>query len=239
MFFSRTPKPATFEKIRMQILSRWLLNKDKNCSVIALTSRAPGEGVSTVTLGLARSFSTADTGKVLLLNASRKHPRKARVLDLSKQEDLTDLSDYVAKDKKFGFDTIRLAHVTQNNFGMSDALTDSEYPIPDIQFDDDGTIMDGSTESDANFGQTHKLLRVLKKSYDIILVDAGALTNSNGTFWLLNSDVNILIIDCSRTTIESLEHQQREFENSKITIGGSILNKREFPIPRSLYWLAR
>ena len=239
MLFSRTPKPASFAKIRMQILSRWLLNNEKNCSVVALTSRLPGEGVSTVTLGLTRSFSATDTGKILLLNASRKHPRKAKVLDLSKQDDLSDLSDYVTKDKKYGFETIRVAHVTQSNYGMSDGMLEAEYPVPDIQFDDDGTIMDGSLDSEADYEQTRKLFRILRKTYDIILVDAGALTNAIGTFWLLNSDVNILIIDCSRTTSESLEHQQREFENSKINIGGSILNKRKFPIPRSLYWLVR
>jgi hypothetical protein len=81
------------------------------------------------------------------------------------------------------------------------------------------------------------LVRELKKVYDLILVDSGSLNNSNGSFWLLNSDVNILVIDCTRTTRESLEHQRRDLQNSIISIDGTILNKRKFPIPRSLYWL--
>ncbi len=240
MFFFNTPKPASFAKIRMQIISRWLLNKDNHCSVIALTSRVTGEGVSTVTRGLARSFSVTDTGKTLILDASPRRRRKMRMLDVTAVEDFSDLSDYIIKDKKLGFDTIKLANNPQNNFGIDNVLYDGEFPVPEIQFEDYGTILDGSSDL-ANSGneQTRTLFRNLKKAYQIILVDAGTLDNANGTFWLLNSDVKILIIDCSRTTRESLEYQKRVFENSGISIDGSILNKRKFPIPRSLYWLVR
>lgn len=239
MFFSRTPKPASFAKIRMQILSRWLLKKNKSCSLIALTARYPREGVSTVAKGLARSFSAADTGKILLLDVSPRHRRGIRQLDVTAVEDFSVLSEYVTKDKKFKFDSIKLANTPHNNFGVSDAASESEWLIPDIRFDDDGTILDQASDPDVGNDQIRELLRVLKKKYNVILIDAGTLNNSNGTFWLLNSDVKILIIDCSRITTEALEHQRREFENSDITIDGSILNKRKFSIPNSLYWLAR
>lgn len=244
MFFFNTPKPASFAKIRMQIISRWLLKNGKNCSVIALTSRYVGEGVSTVTRGLARSFAVTKSGKILLLEVSPRRSRKNRLLDVAELEDFSDLSDYVVKDKKLGFDTIKLAKVFHNSFGFSDAsddseLHDSEFPVPDIHFDDDGTILERPSDPDVGNEQTRALFRHLRKQYNVILVDAGTLNNSNGTFWLLNSDANILVIDCSRTTRESLEYQRRVFENSDISIDGSILNKRKFPIPRSLYWLVR
>jgi Mrp family chromosome partitioning ATPase len=239
MFFFNTPKPASFARIRMQIISRWLLKKGKNSSVIALTSRFVGEGVSTVTRGLARSFGVTKSGKILLLEVSPKRSRKNRLLDVAELEDFSDLSEYVVKDKKLGFDTIKLAKISHNSFGFSDASHDSEFPVPDIRFDDDGMILDRSSDPDVGNEQTGALFRHLRMQYNIILVDAGTLNNSNGTFWLLNSDANILVIDCSRTTRESLEYQQRVFENSDISIDGSILNKRKFPIPRSLYWLVR
>jgi len=223
----------------MQILSRWLLKNDKDCPIVALTSRLSGEGVSTVTNGLARSFSTMDTGKVLMLNASRKHPRKARVLDVTDSQEFSNLSEYVTSDKKSGFDILRVTNVPHNNFTNGETSVDSQVPVPDILFDDDGSILDDLYDSEVGSEQIRKLLRKLKKVYDIILVDAGSLSNSNGTSWLLNSDVNLLVIDCSRTTRESLEHQQREFENADISIDGSILNKRKFPIPNFLYWLVR
>jgi len=239
MIFSRTPKPASFAKIRMQILSRWMLNKGNHCSVIALTSRFPREGVSTVTTGLARSFSSTDSGKILLLDVSGKRSRKIRLLDVTELEDFSDLSEYVTKDKKLEFDTIKLANNSQNSFGLGDVAYDNEFPVPDISFDDDGTILDRSSDPDVGNEQTRKLFRKLRQEYNIILIDTGSLNNSSGTFWLLNSDVNILVIDSSRTTRESLEYQQRQFENTGISIDGSILNKRKFPIPNYLYWLVK
>ena len=213
------------------------MNKGKNCSVITLTSRFVGEGVSTVSKGLARSFGVTKSGKILLLEVSPRRFRKNRLLDVAELEDFSDLSEYVVKDKKLEFDTIKLAKTSHSSFGFSNASNDGEFPVLDIDFDDDDTTLGRSSDPDAGNEQTRALFRHLKKQYNVILVDAGSLNNSNGTFWLLNSDANILVIDCSRTTRESLEYQQRVFENSDISIDGSILNKRKFPIPRSLYWL--
>jgi len=239
MLFSRILKSSSFEKIRSQILSRWILNSDKNCSVIALTSRMTREGVTTVTRGLARSFRPTYTGEILLLYAGRKHPRRATVLDVTKLEDLSVLSDYITPDKKLGCDTIRITNTSQDSINVDPSSLDDENPAVDIHFDDDGTILDHSFSLNSRYEQTNKIFRQLKTIYNIILVDAGSLNNSNGTFWLLNSDVNILVIDCTRTTRESLEYQRREFENSGLSIEGSILNKRKFPIPNFLYWLVK
>jgi len=241
MLFSRTPKPASFANIRMQIISRWLLKKNQECSVIALTSRLPGEGVSTVTSGLARSFNSTDAGKVLLLNAGRKHPRKAVVLDVSDSQRNIGLSDYVTQCNKSGYDILRVANLANSNFFRRDHAEEFETPLPDIIIDegkdeDEDEVLSGLAELDGST-QPPKLLPKLRKIYDLILIDAGSLGNPNGTFWLLNSDINILVLDCTRTTWESLEHQHREFENSDISIDGSILNKRKFQIPKSLYWL--
>ena len=245
MIFSRTPKPISFAKIRTQILSRWVLKKDNSCSVIAFTSRLPGEGVSTVTTGLARSFSATDAGKILLLNAGRKHPRRARTLDVTELQEYSNLSDYVTKDRKFGFDTIRLANISKHKYRKVSvppkdlSPENDEHPVPEIQSEDDGTLLEWSSDIDPGTNQKSSLLRKIRETYNIILIDAGSLNNPNGTFWLLNSEHNILVIDSSRTTRESLEYQKLEFENSDMSIDGSILNKRKFPIPRSLYWLVR
>ena len=238
MFFWRTPKPASFARIRMQILSRWLLNKGNHCSVIALTANFPREGVTTVTTGLARSFSAADTGKVLLLDASGKRSSKPRQLDVTAMDDFSDLSGYIVKNKKLKFDKIKLANISHNSFGLGDEAYDIDFP--DLNLDDDEDAMpDQSSEQDLGNQKTRKLLLRLRKDYDLIIVDSGTLNNPAGTFWLVNSDVNILVIDCSSTTRESLEYQQHQSENSGISIDGSILNKRTFPIPSYLYWLVK
>ena len=223
----------------MQILSRWLLNKGDHCSVIALTANFPREGVTTVTTGLARSFSATDTSKVLLLDASGRRSRKPRPLDVTEMDDFSDLSDYITKDKKLKFDKMRLANISYNAFGLGDVSQDMDFPELSLGVDDDGTMPDQSPDQNLSTQKTHKLLLRLRKDYNLIIVDSGTLNNSSGTFWLVNSDVNILVIDCSRTTRESLEFQQHQSENSGISIDGSILNKRVFPIPSYLYWLVK
>jgi len=161
------------------------------------------------------------------------------VLNVTELKDLSVLSDYITPDKKLGCDTIRLANTSQDSINIDPFSQDDENPAVDIHFDDDGTILDHSFSLNSRYEQTNKIFRQLKTIYNIILVDAGSLNNSNGTFWLLNSDVNILVIDCTKTTRESLEYQRREFENSGLSIDGSILNKRKFPIPSFLYWLVK
>ena len=248
MLLFRTPKLASFAKIRTQILSRWLTRKGPGCVVIAFTSRLPGDGVSTVTTGLARSFHNTDSGRVLLLNAGRKHRRKYRSLDLSSAEDISRHSEFVLRDPKYEYDIIRLTY-SHKNSPVIERESASQKPADDESLDvetsesdtldDDSILPEGVSDSYGRNLDAHNLLRELKQNYDVILVDAGSLANTNGTFWLLNSDANILVIDCTRTTRQSLEHLRREFENSELSIDGCILNKRKFPIPRSLYWLAR
>ena len=238
MLFSRTLKSPSFEKIRSQILSRWILKSDKNCSVIALTSRLTREGVTTVTRGLARSLRSAYTGEILLVYAGRKHPRRTSALDVTKLNDLSDLSSFITPDQRLGCDTIWLVNTSQDSISIAPSSLDDGDPPVDVH-DDDGTPLDHAFSLQTRYEKTNRIFRQLKSKYNIILVDTGSLNNSNGTFWLLNSDVNILVIDCTRTTRESLEYQRREFENSGLSIDGSILNKRKFPIPNFLYWLVK
>ncbi len=206
-FFRRTPKPASFERIRIRILSKWLLKDEKNCPVIAFTSRSKGEGVSTVVAGLACSFSSADLGKILVLDVSQSRRGVAQYLNVTDLAGFSDLPGYVTRDEKLGIDVITLAEEPDN--------------------------IKGSGE------HTRSLIERLKEKYNIILIDAGSLGNAHGTYWLAKSDYNVLVIDSSRTTSEMLEFQRKEFESSNIKIDGSILNKREFPIPAYFYWLAR
>lgn len=221
MIFSKTPKPASFNKIRRQILSKWLLKRDKGCSVIALTSRSRKEGVSTIATGLIKSFNaTSANDKTLLIDASSKSRRKLHTLDISNTEVLADLTNLIPYDEKLGSDCITLSPHNQNKL---DIFTSDDSPKDIVNTED----------------VNRSFLDQLKDIYNIIMIDTGNLDNQNGTFWLANSDYNILIIDSSRTTRESLEYQKKEFENSEISIDGSILNKRKFSIPSYLYWLTR
>ena len=277
----------------MQIVSRWLLNSDKKCSLIALTANVRGAGVSTVTAGLARSFGTTNTGRVLLLDASGKRRGKPRPLDVTEVQDFSDLDAFIFSERKHKYDRIRLANIPHNLFGLGEdgydfddpapafdavatpeslaqqvdaAASEAEAVEPEPDAGDEATVSESddggegaaaadsdtseAAGTDANLPvptperaeinrQTRRLLRRLKQDYDLILVDSGTMTNPSGTFWLVNSDANILVIDCTRTTREALEFQRHNSEDSGLAIDASILNKRSFPIPSFLYWLVK
>ena len=84
-----------------------------------------------------------------------------------------------------------------------------------------------------------ELLDRLRSSYRVIIIDAGALSSDGALGWLARSDYRVLVIDANISTREILERQQKELEHSGITLHGSILNKRKYPVPRFLYWLTR
>jgi Mrp family chromosome partitioning ATPase len=213
--FRRLPKAASFERIRLNIVSKWLLKSQDDCTVIAFTSRSRGEGVSTVVAGLARSFGHADPGGVLVLDGSGGKRGVSRLLGVKampatlpdRETDLQELEHWITPARRHGVDILALADVGPLRW------------------------------SSPKFCQM--VLARLRPSYRTILVDAGALAASWAACWLGCSNYRVLVIDSSIATREVLEHHRNELERGGIVVDGSILNKRSYPIPRLFYWLAR
>ncbi len=210
------PKRESFDRIRVNMLSRWLLQSGNECAVIAFASQARGGGVSTVVAGLARSFGAADPGRVLVVDAAGNKRGVAHVLgtdspptatfrDLGRDEQ--DMLLWVEQAEGCGIDILPLA--------------------------DGGPLLPGSEE------QAKALLARLRPKYRLILIDAGAIAAGWALCWLTSSTYRILVIDSNTATREILEHQHNEFQRNGLALDGFILNKRPYPIPRSLYWLAR
>ncbi len=101
------------------------------------------------------------------------------------------------------------------------------------------TMADESPKGSGAGKHAKSVLDRLRSKYSVILVDAGSLTKSTGAYWLKCSDYRVIVIDSSVTTLEVLEHQRNTLKHLDIKLDGSILNKRVFPIPKYLYWLAR
>lgn len=201
-FFRPQPKPATFERIRVRMLSKWFLDSSERCTVIGFTSRVPREGVSTVVSGLARAFGNADPDGVLLIDTSLNSGNKK---SHSQSEDASS-EFFIIRDEDLEVD---IFHLTETCSPSIKGVKRARYVID-----------------------------TLRAKYRLILVDAGALTSDEGAYWLKCSNYRVLVIDVTRTTSEMLEYQRKEFSDIGIKLDGSILNKRVYPIPRALFWLA-
>lgn len=215
MIFRRLPKPEAFDSIRLRLLSKWLMDNNDRATVVAFTSLYPGEGVTTMVAGLARSFGAADPGTVLVLDAGGG---RRRVADLLK---------------------------TQNHQVDFDKFEPGSFDLPKAIVHDEKTGVHILTLSDAGPSRpgsatmARLVVEGLRPNYRVVLLDAGALSVGWAPQWLAASTHRVLVIDASRATREVLEYQKKQFENADIGLDGSILNKRSYPIPKSLYWLAR
>jgi MinD-like ATPase involved in chromosome partitioning or flagellar assembly len=199
--------------------SRWLLEAREGCTIMAFTSRSPREGVSTVVAGLARTIGAIDPGRVLALDVTPGLQENGGEL----VTDMLEIQTTPVWIQDIESDNTDLSNfVTRNIFRGTDILSikyiDRNRPTPQM---------------------IKALLDRLRTNYHIILMDVGSLSHGDRLPWLFSSDYRILVIDASTATREVLEHQQRELEHMGITINGSILNKRTYPIPGFLYWLAR
>jgi Mrp family chromosome partitioning ATPase len=198
--------------------SKWLLDARDGCTIMAFTSRSPREGVSTVVAGLARAIGAIDPGRVLVLDITSglQQEKSEMVSDLLEVEASPVWVQDIETD-----DSDLSSFVTRNIFRGTDILSlkyiDRNRPGPQL---------------------IRSLLDRLRSSYHVILMDIGPLTDGDRLPWLSCSDYRILVIDATTATREILEHQRRELEHMGITINGSILNKRAYPIPSFLYWLA-
>jgi uncharacterized protein involved in exopolysaccharide biosynthesis/Mrp family chromosome partitioning ATPase len=172
-----------------------------NVSVIAVTSAAPDEGKTLVASCLARSL--AATGlRTVLLDANLGAPAVAEefnvqplcTLDVVAGQEGVQLADLVRRDVPSGVDLVCA--------GAVDAPA--------------GHIL--------GHGGFARLLSALKESYDVVVVDAAAL--SNGASALLVSslaDTTILVVPESADPLRT-ERAIRKVKAAGITVGGLVVN---------------
>jgi Mrp family chromosome partitioning ATPase len=213
--FRRLPRPASLEPIRLRMLSLGYLDGGDHATVIALTSRLRREGVSTVVAGLARAFGAANPEGVLVLDAD---PSGRRVTDLMRVR----------------VTPVRLEDLDLEDFDLPSFVARKE------DFGVDTMAISASGRTGLGWEQKAKaLLDRLRRSYRVIFVDAGALSGEQAQIWLTYSDHRLLVFDTGVATHEVLERLRRELDQTGITLSGTILNKRVYPVPRILYHMIR
>jgi Mrp family chromosome partitioning ATPase len=208
----RAGMSEAFDPIRERILSAGRdLKAAGGAIAVVLTARRRGDGVTTIAIGLARSFARTPHCRVLVIDHDAVEGGVAARLDVAARtldpapagRPAPSARDVILPVASAGFDLLTLGP------GHARALPDEPPWEP--------------------------LLTELRSAYDVILVDAGSLERHVPLGWGRWADQTILVVDTTSTTVETLDRLKADLKYWAQPLTGVILNKRRLPVPDALY----
>jgi Mrp family chromosome partitioning ATPase len=198
-----------FERIRLRMLSfGTTLNGDDN-TVLTITSRACGEGVTSTALGLAAEMS--HEGRTLLIDASSEGKKIGESLGIVTEP-------------------LAIENISRANMQTKRFITQISDPSIDIL---SLSIPERSKSNLIDFNVP--FWSEIRSYYKSIIVDSGSLQKPSALIWANWTDHTLLVIDASITSRETLEKFKSDLKKSNLNISGFIMNKRLFHIPNFLW----
>ena len=199
------PKSPVAEAYRTLRTNIQFSNIDGNLQTICVTSSGPGEGKSTTISNLAETFAQAGN-RVAIIDCDLRKPRLHRIFKLTNTKGVTTLLSGQSEIE----DVIQVAG--------SDLTVITSGPIPP----NPSELLGSKRMKD--------LLEVLKKRYDIVLIDAppvGLVTDAA----ILSAIVDgiILVVASGKTDIDGAKRAKKLLEN----VGARILGVTMTMIPVS------
>ncbi len=182
----------------------------QSSQVIGVASQYPGEGCSTLALGVAQSLSKHQKGKVLLLDAVIGGQDITQLLALNranlKAGEALEWSSLLQSSPLYGIDVLSLT-------------------APLLEW--------LATDVAAN-----PAWQALLAEYRWVIVDVGAWSTPTPHLWAKRLENVLLVVDVNATTADKLARFRAEIDRSQLKMLGFILNKRTYPIPEKLYRMA-
>ncbi|MTM43691.1 polysaccharide biosynthesis tyrosine autokinase, partial [Turicibacter sanguinis] len=183
------PKSPVAEAYRTLRTNIQFSNIDGNLQTICVTSSGPGEGKSTTISNLAETFAQAGN-RVAIIDCDLRKPRLHRIFKLTNTKGVTTLLSGQSEIE----DVIQVAG--------SDLTVITSGPIPP----NPSELLGSKRMKD--------LLEVLKKRYDIVLIDAppvGLVTDAA----ILSAIVDgiILVVASGKTDIDGAKRAKKLLEN--------------------------
>jgi len=207
LFGRRKEKLNTlFEDVRLNILASGWLN-DAQGLVVAFCGRQAGEGVSTITSGVAQAYAAA-TGKATLEIIAKPA---------------------IAMDDEAAVKTETI-HVGETDCTLVERTNGSA----DCLFIASHNVQNQRAGAEDRMAWNDFLTRK-RQEYDLILVDAGSFRTDGPHFWSSIADKTILVVREITARREALANFRRELDRAAITIDGFIVNDRRYPIPDAIY----
>jgi protein-tyrosine kinase len=184
--------------------------------VIQITSCHYSEGVTTVTLTLAAFLARLFGGGVLALEANARKPSFSDLLGLAGDGGLVE------------------ALVNQGPIDRA-IIKAPQYQFSVVPTGTLGKIPAAEWER-ALFTQLPNVLRQLRETYRCIVVDSPpVIPHADSTLIGHCVDGVVVVVEAGGTPSEVLDHALGKLSAAKATILGTILNKREYFIPKWVY----
>ena len=196
------PKGATSEAIRT-LRTNLQFSLIDNSKVIMVTSSIPGEGKSFISANLAGAFSMVNK-KVLLIDCDLRKGRQSKIFNINDDkglsvlllEDIKNYKKYVHKTSIDGLDVLLNGIVPPN----PSELLGSQKNID--------------------------LLELLKKDYDIIVLDCPPVSAVTDALVLSSLADKIVIVSAfKKTPLELLNETAKSFDAVKDKIAGVVINQ--------------
>ena len=184
---------------------------------VQFTSSHFGEGVTSTTLALAWFLASQHSSKeVMVVEANLWQPSFEDIFGLKSEgsllavlQDSGSLRQAIQKPQDIRFSIIPAGHLP---------------------------VTDSSVSFDLNLDRLKNILAALKKKYQYILVDSPPVVPFiDATSICRMVDGVVLVVESEKTRSEVVDHAIEKLKSEGAQIVGTILNKREFHIPKRIY----
>jgi succinoglycan biosynthesis transport protein ExoP len=198
-FVLERPRSALAQSLRTAFWSL-SLTTPAGLNIVVVTSSHPGEGKTTIALGLARTQAKSGQ-KTLLIDADTRNPSVHEVLDAPRSPGLIEVLNGEADAPMIvNFDGTGLDYIT-----AGEAIED---PLPLL----DSKAMDN-------------LLTRMSKSYDLVIIDTPPVMAALDACALSRkADATVLVVRWSKTRRAVVSHTLGELARAKGHLAGALLN---------------
>jgi Mrp family chromosome partitioning ATPase len=179
---------------------------------VMLVSALRGEGVSTVTLGLAATMAEAARQGILVVDLNSANP---------------DLADRLGLEAPIG-----LGEMLAKDAGRSEAILES--PVPHLFLLGRGTAS-ADLSQPSSLALFEELVRGLRTGFDHLLFDGGALQSSPDSLLVASKvDGVILVVQAERTGSQEVREATEQLRMAGANVLGIVLNRRREYLPSFL-----
>jgi len=185
--------------------------------VIQFTSSHSGEGVTSITLALAWFLAREHpTEEVVVVEANLREPCLEEILSFRSEGSLFEC--------------------LQNSGSLRQAI----HKLQDYNFSvipaGGPHVTDTFISYDFKLNRLNDVLALLKKKFAYVLLDSPPVVPFVDAITICRmTDGVVLVVESERTRSEVVDHAIEKLKSGGAEILGTILNKREFHIPKSIY----